>query len=118
MPAESAIEGKVANVQLDGRVIINVGIDKKVSEGMTFIVLAGNSIEIIDPVSKQSLGKMEDEKLRLTVEVVYPKFSVCRAAGSRSVVPGSVYSAGAPGPFLSGYVKVGDDVKQWIQPTR
>ena len=73
---ENIIPMRVAKVGLDGRVILNQG-GNTVSVGETLnVFLLGE--DVIDPVTKESLGREELEIAKIQVEKVEPKKSYAR----------------------------------------
>ncbi|MDE2807469.1 MAG: hypothetical protein OXN90_03550, partial [Gemmatimonadota bacterium] len=58
------IEGKVAAIIDDTTLVLNVGSEQGVQEGMAFAIFASHG-EIEDPDSGQSLGRWEAVKARV-----------------------------------------------------
>ena len=70
-----SLAGKVAAVINRRELIINRGADAGVQEGMKFKVM-DHLLEITDPESREILGTLEREKVRVKVSEVHPKFSI------------------------------------------
>ena len=79
------IRGKVASVLNDREVVINRGSTNGVELGMKFDILSGNSPEIIDPDTKESLGRIENRKVRVRVASVYDRMAVAETFEVRRV---------------------------------
>ncbi len=79
------IEGKVAKILDEYSIVINVGRDNDVVDGMVFVVFVQSDDEIKDPDSGEVLGKLEHVKDYIFVSHVQDKFSTC-VAGERDVV--------------------------------
>jgi hypothetical protein len=77
------IEGKVAQILSESRVIINVGQAAGVKEGMLFVILAEGG-EVKDPDTGRPLGKWEMPKGRVRVIHVQEKLSLCGAIASET----------------------------------
>ncbi len=80
-----SLEGKVAAVLNERELAINIGSSHGVTVGMKFKVLAEKPIELQDPDSKEELGLLDREKVRVEAIDVKPKFSVCRTYRTRTV---------------------------------
>ena len=75
--APKALEGNVAKVLDETRVVLNLGIDDGVSEGMEFLIYELGE-DIKDPVNGKSLGQLEITKGRVQVEHIQPKFCIAK----------------------------------------
>lgn len=73
------IEGKVVKILDEFSIVINVGRDKDVVDGMVFVVFVQSDDEIKDPDSGEALGKLEHVKDYIFVSHVQDKFSTCVA---------------------------------------
>lgn len=71
------IEGKIAKVLNTREVAINRGSDHGVMRDMEFAVMEPQ-LSIVDPDTKESLGDLEREKIRVKVSETHPKFSLAR----------------------------------------
>jgi hypothetical protein len=91
MNPNNQISGKVSNVLNLRQVAINIGMNHGVTQGMIFDVYNPSPIKIIDPDSRETLGIIDDPKIRLKVEKAYDKFSVLTTFRTR------VYRTGNPG---------------------
>ena len=89
------IEGKVANVINRRELIINRGSEHGVVEGMVFKVMDLN-LRVMDPESKEILGTLEREKIRVRVSEVQPRFSIARTYETYQIaepsIPGTIGS--------------------------
>ncbi len=72
------ISGLVAQILNERELVINVGSTSGVKVGTTFAVLAQSPLEITDPVSKQVLGTIDREKVRVRAMDVQAKITICR----------------------------------------
>ena len=79
------IRGKVARVLNDREVAINRGSTDGVKRGMKFDILSSDSPEIIDPDTKESLGRIENRKVRVRVASVYERMAVAETFEVRRV---------------------------------
>jgi len=75
---QKQLEGKVAGIINERELAINIGTVHGVKEGMMFKVLAEKPTEIYDPETQVLLGVIDREKVRVKVNEVHEKFSVCR----------------------------------------
>ena len=73
------IEGKVARILDEYSIVINVGRDNGVVDGMVFVVFVQSDDEVKDPDSGEVLGKLENIKEHIFVAHVQDKFSTCVA---------------------------------------
>ncbi|MEW6752872.1 MAG: hypothetical protein AB1505_18115 [Candidatus Latescibacterota bacterium] len=73
-----SIEGKVAAVIDDTTLVLNVGHEQGVREGMVFAVY-GEHHDIRDPDTGEALGRWEMVKARVVVTHVQPRMSTARA---------------------------------------
>jgi len=70
------IEGKIIRILSEKKLIINVGLNATVKQGMIFEIYDEEGEPIIDPETKEVLGKLVNSKGRIVVETVMPKFSI------------------------------------------
>ena len=120
---EAPLTGKITNIIDEYIVIINIGAEKGVAEGMKFEIL-GPTIVINDPDSGEELGKLELIKARVRVTEVKPKYSIAesyeqimeRSLPFPSFTVGSVVTerlpVNIPDIEFRKEVKVGDIVRQ------
>jgi hypothetical protein len=73
------IEGKVARILDEYSIVINVGRNNGVVNGMVFAVFVQSNEEVKDPDSGDVLGKLENIKEHVFVAHVQDKFSTCVA---------------------------------------
>ena len=74
----TVIEGKVAAIIDDTTLVLNVGSEQGVQEGMAFAIFAAHG-EIEDPDSGQSLGRWEAVKARVVATHVQERLCTVRA---------------------------------------
>jgi hypothetical protein len=133
------IEGRVAVILNIREVVINVGAEQGVREGMVFAILSKESLQVPDPDSGRILGEIDRPKVRVKATEVRDSFSICRTF---EVIPGVSYTSlfdlsraflrdipdrpktlkvgdsDLPQPISEeeSYVKVGDRVRQVSEP--
>ena len=73
------IEGKVAKILDEYSIVINVGRENDVVNGMVFAVFVQSDEEVKNPDSGKALGKLENIKEHVFVAHVQDKFSTCVA---------------------------------------
>ncbi|MFV1975441.1 MAG: hypothetical protein ACC651_06800 [Candidatus Scalindua sp.] len=73
------IEGKVARILDEYSIVINIGRNNGVVNGMVFAVFVQSNEEVKDPDSGEVLGKLENIKEHVFVAHVQDKFSTCVA---------------------------------------
>ena len=73
------IEGKVAKILDEYSIVINIGRNHGVVDGMVFAVFIQSDEEVKDPDSSEVLGKLENIKEHVFVAHVQDKFSTCVA---------------------------------------
>jgi hypothetical protein len=88
------IEGKVAKILDEYSIVINVGRDNGVVNGMVFVVFVQSDDEVKDPNSGKVLGKLEHVKDHVFVAHVQDKFSTC-VAGEKEASSRETESQGA-----------------------
>lgn len=79
-----AIKGMVAAIKDEYTVVLNIGAKDKVEEGMKFIIYSEGE-EIIDPKSKESLGKFENVKAKVKAINVAENYSTARSDEYESI---------------------------------
>ena len=128
------IEGRVARILNERELVINRGAEQGIRDRMKFSVLEEEN-DIIDPETREVLGSLTREKIRVKIVDVQPKFSVGRTyetyqARSPSQFVGMLHTRtvtkirtidqpGGRSELFSdvvGYVQVGDKVVQIIEP--
>ena len=70
-------EGKVAAILNERELVVNLGAEADVREGMKFKVMEPGQ-QIIDPDTQEVLGEFSREKIRVEISDVKPKYSVGR----------------------------------------
>ena len=88
------IEGKVARILDEYSIVINIGRNNGVVNGMVFAVFVQSDEEVKDPDSGEALGKLENIKEHVFVAHVQDKFSTC-VAGEKDAPCGEHESHGA-----------------------
>ncbi len=78
------IEGKVAKILDEYSIVINVGRNSGVVDGMVFAVFIQSDEEIKDPDSSEVLGKLENIKEHVFVSHVQDRFSTCVAGAKET----------------------------------
>lgn len=128
----------MAQILNERELVINRGRNDGVTRGMRFAVLAATPTEVVDPDSKEILGTVDREKIRVEARLVEDKFAVCSTyetkvvggnpfadmfanpllGGPRREVPKTLRASGesfpAPISESESYVKVGDRVRQIV----
>lgn len=112
------LKGKVAKIIDEYRVVLNIGYDKNVEEGMRFIIYELGD-EIKDPDTDESLGNYENVKAKVRIVNVSEKFSTAESDETISygpVVPVTVAMVTAMGNGREERKKLplSDDVKKDI----
>jgi|SRR5215204_3696076 len=85
------IEGLVAGILTERELIINVGDEQGVQNGMKFQVLTDVPTEVTDPKTGEVLGVVAREKVRVMAVKVEPRYSVCRTYRVFTVPSGPLY---------------------------
>ena len=88
------IRGKVAQILDSRQVVLNVGSEDRVSEGMMFKIVNPKGEQIRDPDSNQVLGSVESLIAFVRVIKVQEKLSVATTSAANPAV-----SPGTLGPF-------------------
>jgi hypothetical protein len=71
------MEAKVIKIIDDYRIVLNVGSNDRVTEGMLFQIIEKQGEEILDPDTGESYGTLDIVKATLRVIAVYPKMCIC-----------------------------------------
>jgi hypothetical protein len=71
---------KLLNIRL---LVINIGSNQGVTEGMEFDVLNRNAGEVVDPDTNQVLGVVVLRKLQVSITAVFDEFAVAEVKGGR-----------------------------------
>lgn len=69
------IQGKVAAILTEYAVVLNIGSDHKVAEGMKFEIFSG-PVSVYDPDSGDEIGEVRVTAGRVKVYEVHPKYSL------------------------------------------
>lgn len=89
--AKARVVGRVAQILNEFELVINVGAEAGVGQGMKFAVLAEAPQKIVDPVSKQELDAVDREKVRVQASEVRPKITICRTYRKKVIPAGPMY---------------------------
>lgn len=81
------LTGAVAAVLNDRELALNIGAEAGVREGMRFQVLEKERL-ITDPTTREELGRVQREKVKIKVVEVHPRFSVARTFETYPAQPG------------------------------
>ena len=79
------IEGKVAKILDEYSIVINIGRNDGVTEGMVFVVFTQSSDEIKDPDSGETLGTLENVKDYVSAIHIQDKFTTCVAKEAKKI---------------------------------
>jgi hypothetical protein len=71
------LEGYVAAILNERELVINIGSNQGVAVGMKFKILANSPTSIYDPISKERIGELNLEKVKVKCTKVEEQFSVC-----------------------------------------
>lgn len=85
MSDKAAITGQVAQILNSRELIVNRGTDHGVEEGMRFAVLAAAPLTVVDPETNETIGAVDQEKVRVEVKEVQARLSICSTYQSRTV---------------------------------
>src|ERR1700728_922295 len=83
--SENKLTGRVAQILNERELVINIGSQAGVSNGMKFAILAEAPLKIIDPVTKELLDTIDRTKVCVKAHEVKPKVSICSLAMARIV---------------------------------
>ena len=106
--ADDVIRGKVAKIINSRELVLNVGADNGVVEGMIFEVLDPKGEEIHDPETGDFLGSLEIAKVRVRVKGVEKKLSIATTYKKRAL------NIGGHGPDFSSFSRILLP-SQWIE---
>lgn len=87
------ISGKVARILNRRELVLNVGSDHGVRQGMKFAILNPKGARIIDPDTKEELGSVEVPKVIVEIVRVKEKLTVGRTFRSSRINVGGIGSA-------------------------
>ena len=83
------IMGKVARILSDEEVVLNVGSEDDVTEGMEFVIFSvSEGDRIVDPETGADLGAIETTKGRVKVHHVQDRISRARTLTYQARIPG------------------------------
>jgi hypothetical protein len=86
--SQSALQGRVARILNERELVINIGSDHGVVEGMRFAVLAATPDLVTDPDTGDELGELDPEKVHVEAIEVHPRMTVCSTYRTRWVGSG------------------------------
>lgn len=75
---QQPLTGRVAAILNERELVINIGADKGVALQMVFKVVAEKPLEIADPETKEIIGYVDQEKVRVKVEEVQKGLAICK----------------------------------------
>ncbi len=123
---DEILRGKVALILDSRHLVINIGADIGVKEGMIFSVMSPGGAEVRDPDTNEVLDVLPKVKARVRAVEVRPRIAICRsyslgersaaldyitAALGRSNEPAPVFTPrGQTGQEQRVYVGIGDPV--------
>ena len=82
------LEGRVAGILNARELVINIGSNHGVKEGIEFAVMAETPTKIVDPTTKEVLDTIDREKVRVQAKEVRPKVTICRTYRMKGGVGG------------------------------
>lgn len=94
MENNPAQEGFVAQVLNDRELVITLGSDDGVRRGMKYAVLAPEPIQVVHPITNETLGTVDREKVRVQAVDVRARYTVCGTYETKTI-GGSLYSIGS-----------------------
>jgi hypothetical protein len=86
------LQGRVAQILNARELVINIGRDVGVIEGMKFAVMSRSATQIIDPDTGEMLDEIDREKVRVRASEVRPKITICKTYVVRTIPGRSGYS--------------------------
>jgi len=86
------LTGRVAQILNARELVINIGADNGVTEGMKFAVMSRSPTEIIDPDTNAVLDTVDREKVRVRASEVRSKITICKTYVVRTIPGRSGYS--------------------------
>jgi hypothetical protein len=139
MDAENhLLEGKVAQIVSEREIAINIGRAHGVKRGMRFAILAATPQEVRDPDTDELLDTLDRVKVTVEATEVREKIKICSTYKTKRIPGGAFYSfayqmtepprvvpetlrvedSELPAPLDpdQSYVKIGDRVRQVIDP--
>lgn len=90
---EPLLEGRVAQILNARELIINIGAEQGVEEGMKFAVLSETPLEVRDPESGDVLDTLDREKVRVEAAEVRKKITICQTYRTKHVPGGSLHQS-------------------------
>lgn len=96
------IRGKVAKILNYREIVINVGRDQGVKEGMYFDILDRKGEEILDPDTGEIIGSVNRPKIQVQIKDVHEKIAVATTYKKKKV------NIGGMGPSLVRLGSIGD----------
>ena len=79
------LSGKVAGLISARELIINIGSEQGVENGMKFKVLSSEPYVITNPDNGKTLGELNREKVRVQVTEIHEKFSICSTFRKKNI---------------------------------
>lgn len=78
MNERKVLTGRVAAIINAHELVVNIGSENGVTQGMKFAVLSEAPLEIRDPESDAFLGLIDREKVRVEATKVDARFTICK----------------------------------------
>ena len=79
------LQGRVAQILNARELVINIGRDVGVTEGMKFAVMSRSATKITDPDTGDVLDEIDREKVRVRATEVRPKITICKTYVVRTI---------------------------------
>jgi|ERR1043166_338700 hypothetical protein len=86
------LQGRVAQILNARELVINIGRDVGVTEGMKFAVMSHSATQIVDPDTGEVLDEIDREKVRVRASEVRPKITICKTYVVRTIPGRQGYS--------------------------
>lgn len=98
------IEGRVAQILNARELVINIGQDNGVLEGMKFAILSEAPTEIRDPETGELLDTIDREKVRVKASEVRSKITICKTFVVKEIAGGKLHSSAVEALFGVGTI--------------
>jgi hypothetical protein len=85
------LQGRVAQILNERELVINIGENGGVRQGMKFAVLSESPTEIRDPETDEVLDVIDREKVRVRAREVRPKVTICKTYLVRTLAAGRLF---------------------------
>jgi len=84
-PRAEPLVGLVAQILNARELVINIGAEAGVTEGMKFAVMSKAATKITDPETDELLDEIDREKVRVRASEVRPKITICKTYVVRTI---------------------------------